>query len=61
MIVDAELNSLLRQFVSVNKYNREGPCFYSASELDDIFERSVEDVSRFYTEFVNTTKGAGNS
>jgi hypothetical protein len=57
MIVDAELNSLLRQFVSINKYNREGPCFYSSSELDDIFERSVEDVSRFYTEFVSTTKG----
>lgn len=57
MIVDAELNSLLLEFVSINKYNREGPCFYSASELDDIFERSVEDIIRFYTDFVNTTKG----
>lgn len=56
MIVDAELNSLLLEFVSINKYNREGPCFYSASELDDIFERSVEDIIRFYTDFVNTIK-----
>ena len=54
MIVDAELNSLLLEFIKVNKYNRNGPCFYSANELDDIFNRSVEDIIRFYTEFVNT-------
>ena len=56
MIVDAELNSVLLEFIAINKYNRKGPCFYSASKLDDIFDRSVEDIIRLYTEFVNTTK-----
>ena len=57
MIVDVELNSVLLEFIKVNKYNRKGPCFYSASELDDIFEKGVEGIIRFYTEFVNTTNG----
>jgi hypothetical protein len=57
MIVDAELNSVLLEFIEINKYNRKGPCFYSASQLDDIFDRSVENITRFYTEFVNTTEG----
>jgi hypothetical protein len=57
MIVDVELNSVLLEFIEINKYNRKGPCFYSASQLDDIFDRSVENINRFYTEFVNTTKG----
>ena len=56
MIVDAELNSVLLEFIEINKYNRKGPCFYSANKLDDIFDRSVEDIVRLYTEFVNTTK-----
>ena len=56
MIVDAELNSVLLEFIEINKYNRKGPCFYSANKLDDIFDRSVEDTVRLYTEFVNTTK-----
>ena len=55
MIVDAELNSLLLEFLAITKYNKKCPSRYSTKELDDIFEQGVEDIKRYYTEFVNTT------
>jgi hypothetical protein len=55
MIVDAELNSLLLEFLAITKYNKKCPSRYSAKELDDIFEQGVEDIKRYYAEFVNTT------
>jgi hypothetical protein len=55
MIVDAELNSLLLEFLAITKYNKKCPSRYSAKELDDIFEKGVEDIKKYYTEFVNTT------
>jgi len=54
MLVDAETNDILLNFMKITKYDRKGSYVYSAKQLTDIFNRSVEDVIRFYIEFVNT-------
>jgi len=55
MLVDAELNSLLLKVIEINKYNKKCPSRYSVREIDNIFQKSIEDITRYYTKFVNTT------